>query len=349
MPALALALAGMVVVAYRPQRWYLAVPFFVAACYSKQTFVAAPAACLAWFLFQRKWKTVAGFFASMAAVAAVVFWFLQLRTGGLFAYHMLRDHPQPFLLRQFLEVIGKALPAPLSPFWRMAAFMLPLYGIVWLLLRNVVKRGIWQQFSLPVFYLVCTAGVSLITAPKTGSDTNHLLELLAAAFVCAGIGYVRLTDVAVTKPGVLVLPLLLSILTVAIAVVWRSPKFNHGSTAMLRDCDRAYAYVREHPGSRILAENLGALVLANKRVLVSPYLLAQIVRYAGWSDAPLVSQIRERQFEAIVLAEDVEKFRREGAEAWSPEVIAAIAENYDLHVRFQCRYATAAYEPKLSR
>jgi hypothetical protein len=346
LPSIALALGGMVLIAYRARWWPLATPFFVAAVYTKQPCVAAAAACFTWFLYERKWRTALGFALSLAAACALVFWVLQMRTGGLFAFHMLRDHPQPGSLRQWLEVIGKALPAPLSPFWHMAIFMLPLYAIVWLLLRRVVRPAVWRQFPLPVFYLAFAAAVSLITAPKSGSDTNHLLEVFAGALICAGIGYVHLTERAATRRSLIVLPVLLSTITIAIAFAWRSPKFNQGSTAMLQDCSNAYQYVRDHPGRRVLSENLGALVLANKPVLVSPYLLAQIVRYGGWSDVNLVSQVQNHQFDLILLAKEVEDFQRHGAEAWSPAVISAMEQNYELRRRFQCRYAMAAYEPK---
>jgi len=141
-------------------------------------------------------------------------------------------------------------------------------------------------------------------------------------------------------------PIALAILSAGLAIAWRIPGSNQPSTALLRDCDRAYSYVRNHPGRNVLSENLGALVLGGKPVLVSPYLLNQIVRYGGWPDGPLVSSVRERKFDIILLARDVQKFQQEGSEAWSPGVLAAIEQNYILTRNFECRYAVAAYEPK---
>jgi len=137
------------------------------------------------------------------------------------------------------------------------------------------------------------------------------------------------------------------VLTVGLAVAWRFPQLNQPSTAMLADCGRAYSYVKQHPGENVLAENLGAVVLAGKPVLVSPYLLEQVVRYGSWPDAGLVSGIRGRRFDVILLADTAKNMLRRGSEAWSPAVLQAVDETYKLKKRFACRYAAAAYEPAM--
>src|SRR4029077_17532823 len=70
-------------------------------------------------------------------------------------------------------------------------------------------------------------------------------------------------------------------------------------------CPEAYKWVRESTGPNLLAENVGALVLGKKRVWVSnPFVLAQLVEHAGWSDAELVRMVRERRFDAVLTEED---------------------------------------------
>jgi len=343
--ALALALAGTVLIAYQPHRWYAAAPLFVAALYTKQTFAAAPAACFVYFLHERRWRAALGLGALIATLSALVFWGLQTRSGGLFAWHMLRDHPQPWSLRQFGEVIGVALPSPDSPYWAMAAVILPLHGIVALLAWEGLRRN-WKRVPLVAFYMLFSLAVPLVTIPKGGSATNHLLETVAVACVCASLGYSYIADRVRERPALVAFPIALAILTAGLAVAWRIPGLNQPSTALLRDCDSAYRYVRNHPGRNVLSENLGALVLGGKPVLVSPYLLNQIVRYGNWTDGPLVSSVRERNFDIILLARDIHQFRQEGSEAWSPAVLNTIEQNYVLTRNFECRYAVAAYEPK---
>jgi hypothetical protein len=346
---LALALAGLGIVAFGPRYWYAAALLFVAALFSKQTFAAAPAAGFAWLLWTRRWKAAAGLAALMAALSALVFWSWQTRTHGQFAWHMLHDHPQPFSLRQFAAVIGLALPLPGTPFWRLALFILPLNLMVLLLAWEMIRRTNWREFPLPRLYLAFSAAVPLITIPKGGSATNHLLEFFAAACVCASVGYTRIGEAAAARKWMAALPLVLALLTAGLAVAWRFPQLNQPSTALLRDCGRAYAYVKEHVGERVLAENLGAVVLAGKPVLVSPYLLKQLVQYSGWPDATLTSSIREDRFDAILLADTATSMLPQGSEAWSAEALQAIDERYQLKARFACRYATAAYEPRRER
>jgi hypothetical protein len=262
---------------------------------------------------------------------------------------MLRDHPQPFSLRQFAEVIALALPAPGTPFWPLAALILPVHALLLVLAWEAVRRGPWREFPLLVIYLLFAAAVPLITIPKGGSATNHLLELFAVGSVCAAVGYSRVAQQAGTKKWVVVFPILLALLTAGLAITWRLPQLNQPSTAMLADCGRAYAYVKRHPGERVLAENLGAVVLAGKPVLVSPYLLNQIVLYGGWPDEALRSQVQEQEFQVVLLSDEAKQLLREGSAAWSPSVLRAIEANYQLKARFACRYASAAYEPRPRR
>jgi hypothetical protein len=188
--------------------------------------------------------------------------------------------------------------------------------------------------------------VPLVTIPKGGSATNHLLEPFAIACVCAGLGYSYIAERARERPRLMAFPVALAVLSAGLAVAWRVPRWNQPSTAMLRGCDDAYRYVRGHAGGNVLSENLGAVVLAGKPVLVSPYLLNQIVRYGSWPDEALVASVRKHKFDIILLARDVEQLRREGSEAWSSAVLGAIEQNYALKRHFECRYAVAAYEPR---
>jgi hypothetical protein len=119
--------------------------------------------------------------------------------------------------------------------------------------------------------------------------------------------------------------------------------------AAVHGCPQAYAFVRQHPGERILSENVGALVLAGKTVWVSnPYVLTQLLTRSGWSDEPLQEMVRQRRFDAILLGMQYPSYPyylANGADRFSPPLLHAIAENYRVHARFQCQDAAFVYLP----
>ena len=141
----------------------------------------------------------------------------------------------------------------------------------------------------------------------------------------------------------------ISVIATATPLVVRRPP-DVTTFEFLRGCPQAYEWVRTQSGPNLLAENVGALVLGNKRVWVSDlYVLAQLVRRAGWSDADLARMVRERRFDAVItrrnhLADSSNLTT--GTSRFSPEVLRALGENYAPEPGFQCRDMNVLFKPR---
>ncbi|HJY86775.1 MAG TPA: glycosyltransferase family 87 protein [Candidatus Acidoferrales bacterium] len=326
-----LTLAGLGVCWILPRRWYLAVPLFVAAIYCKFTLIAAPAACCLHFAFRKEWRRTAGLAASIGGLSLVLFFVLERATQGWFAFNMFRTHPDPYLISQWAQLFFPAL--------RVHAV---LVFLALALAAEDVRRG---HPSLPVIYFVLGTGMTL-TAGKVGSDTNHLLEWLAALCLTAGLGYHALQQRGRRGWALALVPAAL-----ALVVLFTLP-FDLDVEPARDGCREAYAYVKDHSGDHFLSENVGAIVLAGKPVTFSnPFVYAFLVKSGALSDDELAREIRERYYDAVLLDGDLDALKNQAADPKSPDTfwyadfLDALGQNYHPARQFKCIGARFAYEP----
>jgi hypothetical protein len=325
MPGLALSLAGLYLYSRFRDQWYVSIPFFIAASFCKYSFVAAPSACFLDLLFQKRWKQTAWFAGSLVLLSGVALLGLQSTTGGGFAFDTLQSHADPFRIERVLFFLNFALHQ--HPFLFVLGFGLALRDL---------RRGV---ATLPSLYLAFST-LTLISAGVNGSDYNHLLEWTAVLCLCGGMSYHLLRQQAPEAKALLLVP---GVLAVFILVTLRPPF----AYARYAECQDAYAYVKHHPGRRILAEDVGAVVMAGKSVQLSdPYIWTWLVRRKGWSDAELQSLVRAHAFDAIILSGPINWQKGMGdASRWPLPSLNALQENYRPVRIFDCQDAQIAYEP----
>jgi hypothetical protein len=333
--AMAFSLAGLVIFTKR-DRWYLAVPFFVAAFYCKSLFVAAPAACLLYLATERDWRLLFRFSGCLLALAGLVFFVLQRVTGGWFAFHTAWSNANdPFRVSVALHAV---LTECRSNIVLIAlAFLPPILRWV-----HAKRARLLDIFSLPLLYFGLSFA-AILASGKLGATDNYFLEWEAALCVCAGIGYKELMEAARDwKPAAtFVLPA--SLAFVAWSGLQRLPVDN---LRRFSDCTRAYQYVQQHAGDRMLSENIGAVVLAGKEPMVlEPFQWTRAVVGAGWSDAAIVSSIESRQVDLVVLNSPADQ-PDDILYRWPHEVSKAIQENYGVAATFECTDANFIYVPK---
>jgi hypothetical protein len=325
MPGIALTLAGLYLYSRFRDQWYLSIPFFLGAIFCKYTLVAAPSACFLDLLFQKRVKQAAGFAGSLGLLSGLAFLGFASRTGGGFAFDTLASHTDPF-------TFGRALH-----FFQLAVFQYPLLFVlgVGLPLQNLRRK----VATLPSLYLTLST-LTLISAGKFGSDTNHMIEWTAILCLCGGLSYHALRQEAL---GATVLLLVSGVLTLAVLGNLRPPWFYPNQAG----CPDAYAYIKQQPGQRILAENVGAVVMAGKPVQLSdPFVWIWLVRRGGWSDAELQSLVRARAFDMITMDSPVNRQAELGETGrWSLPVLYAIQQNYQPTRGFACQDAGVIYEP----
>ncbi|MFZ0959784.1 MAG: hypothetical protein WAO35_02685 [Terriglobia bacterium] len=326
MPGTALSLAGLYLYCRFRDQWYLGIPFFLGAIFCKYTFVAAPSACFLDLLIQKRVKQAAGLAGSLVLLSGLAFLGVQSTTGGGFAFDTLASHADPYFFERVLSLFQ--LAAQQYPF-------LFVLGIG-LALRDL-RKGI---ATLPSLYLLFST-LTLIAAGQFGSDTNYLFEWTAILCLCGGLSYHLLRRQAAEATALLLVP---GVLTLFILLALRQPLAYPAGHA---ECQDAYAYVKHHPGRRILAEDVGSVVMAGKPVQLSdPYIWSWLVRRKGWSDAELQSLVRARAFDAVILRGPIEWQKGLGGESrWPLPFLNALQENYRPTRAFACQDAAIAYEP----
>ncbi len=315
-----------------PGRWrtMIAGVLFAVGALVKPTLLAAPAACFVALVTRRKYSAAAMLTAVTAGIFALVIGIFAWLTRGAVVIDVFMSHPDPFSFRVYTQGLTQ--------------MMVESWPLVALAVIATARDFAGRRFSPAVLWFLF-ATLTAITAGKLGSNMNHFLEWNAALCLAAGFGFDELTRLASTRVAVITSAVAIG---AAALVISHQPSYvtNIGPEG---DCRNAYEWVRTQAGPNLLTENVGTLVLGNKKVWVSnPYVLAQLVEHAGWSDAALVEMVRDRRFDAINMRMDYPRMASalaEGSERFSPALLHAIADNYEPRAGFNCRDMQVMYTP----
>lgn len=311
--AILLSLCGVYVFAAFPRLRPASSIFFAAALLTKPTALAAPFACALELVLQKRIKELAVYSLLLGTLlAGVALWL-----GPGFRFAMLRTHPDPYSLKRELHLYLFALEGAVLP------VVITLSGLFAGFRWNPASRVLWFYF-----FAAC---LTSFTAGKLGSETNHFLEWTAAVCILAGLSLSHMFEVRtnLSRPlffGVALLTGLLSFLPERVF----APSQSQG------ECVEAYGYVKSFPGDHILSEDVSALVLGGKPVLIeNPYGITQLDQRVWWTRGALSEMVRKREFDLIVLGGEIQNFDP-GSGRWSTSLIQNIASQYRLERRFLC-------------
>lgn len=331
--ALGLSLAGLWCVVRGPTstRWLIAaVALLTAAAYTRQTYLlVAPLTAVCWLWPYGRRRTVS-FVGALAASVLALGLALNLATHGGFWFNVVTANVNPFdwtLLAIYLSDIAVHLPV----------LVLLLTGCV-----TITVRGRTEPARLIVPYTLGALAV-LVTAGKTGSSVNYLLELGMALCLASGFLLASARDSPRRRVTVVAALLLQTLYLLA---------FPHGFYDYLRDTidDRAIsaqlsATVAASPGPILADEDLGFLPINGDPILLQPFEFRQLVLAGAWDQAPLLAMIEQRKFSLIMIYTNhwtppVQDQR------WTPEMLTAIRTNYRVaEVIHRGRGKTVIYRP----
>lgn len=312
MTATLLSFAGVFTAMLSLKRPFLilaAAASFVAAVYTKQTMIAAPAAVFLTFLLLRP-KLAWGFAAACSLLGLVVLATLAWSTDGgflrhIFLYNVNRFDASRLVLVQNLilahafhfAVLAIGLRAYLSrelPASRGGG------GLVALRARLAAAPG-HTGFLLVSVYAVLS-GLMTLTVAKSGSNVNYLVEWMAILAVLLGI-VVRDAAAAVagvastaSKRSVVSLLLLPSMIGFQALILTFSPSYaDHraewraGELQALRDMIRS----ADRP---VISDDMVLLVRAGVPVQWEPAIFAELASTGMWNESPFVQRIRAGEF-----------------------------------------------------
>ena len=322
-----LSISGLALYALKPRYKHWSVPFFTAALLCKYSLLAAPLGVLSHLLIRRQLKDAIRFAALLGLACGAAFEALQIKSGGGFAFHMFSTHPDPYSLTQ--------LGALTAVVW----FSAPV--VTGLALFHVLQRIRSGEPDLPSMYFI-SASITSFTAGKQGSTTNHFLEWMVAACLCAGMGFAL---VMLRHPRRFLPVTVGLVLSIAAGVLIQS-RPSQQPYAELSECSGIYDYVASTNSRRVLSQSLGPLLLSGKPVLLTdPFVYGQLVQRGIWSDSALVDLVSERYFGAILTTADPAHV--EGADTiWPPSLLEAMGHHYHAVKKFHCRDSSVILEPK---
>jgi hypothetical protein len=323
---IALIMAGLAVFVLAPRFRFWSIPLFVVAVGGLYTLVAAPAACCLYLWIRRERRRAFLFGACFAGALVGAFLYGQHLSGGYMGYHLFKTQHSPYSISQ-LASFGQGL--------------LRGYALLMLLSAAIIWRSISEKhIGLIGLYWALAVGTAL-SLGKIGASQNHLLQLIFAVCISAAVAYDWIRRNASADFG-----LVLVLSTMILTSLANTPLRINKPIEDLSGCQRAYAAVRGELGDRILADNVGALVLAGKPIYVSdPFVFRWMVTNGGFSDAELRQRIVSRDFTSIVLDTELDTKETNGGR-WPDDVRFAIRDNYRLKEEFVCNDARFVYEPK---
>jgi len=315
---LAFSLAGLTLFCFS-RRARLQVPIlFTLALLCKITFLAAPATCALIMIRRRNWSQLRFYILAMILFVSTSFAFLQWKTHGAFLFHQFGTHVDPLSFRNYelmaLTVLGQ---------------------VPMLLALSLIAHIRMKRFTEPLIYLLVSI-VGTMTALKIGSDSNHFLEFAAALCIFAAVGLDecrKMTGKPVAKAALIAL-----CCGILVEQAWVHRAF-YTSKGVVDGCSDAYSYMSQH--NQVLSENVGALVLRGRPVLLSnPFVYAQLVRHGNWRPGRVEQMVEQKTADVVIIGKPEIKEQR-----WSAPFLSALDSNYHLTRRFACSDATEAFEP----
>jgi hypothetical protein len=314
MLAAALGFAGLVCAALAPARPGLlpaAGLIFVAALYTKQTAVAAPAAALAVLALAMPGPSFrAVLLAGAAGLTAMLG--LSLATDGRFLHHIVGYNVNRFDLLAGLRLIAAVTLAHLG-------YLLAAVAEVGFLLRELVQarggRGLSpllreDQGARVAAMLLAYAAITTLMLPmvgKSGAAINYFIEWCCALAVLVGMLSARgIAELMALPPsarphlGPLVLPALLAVLLVQVQPPWH-PYL--GLEPRLRGLQALETELHDS-GRPAISDEMVLLIRAGPGVTWESAIFAELATQGRWDQAPLLAMLAARDF-AFVATEGV--------------------------------------------
>jgi hypothetical protein len=332
MLAFALGLAGIrfgLAALRRPAFVHAAAACFVAAVFTKQTAVAAPAATFLVLLLVRPRTAWTGI-ASCLVLGTVALAGLALATDGgflrhIFLYNINRaDYSRLAWIAQqallHLFFFAAALFAIVQGF----AERLPRYrGAGWRAARETLRQRDGDAAFLLLLVYFALTGLMLVLVAKSGSNLNYFIEWMLAASIFAGLA-VR-DSVSAVRPS-LIATLVPAALGAQILLLPGSPPWT-ASMAPARQpaLERLETAVRASPRP-IISDDMVLLMRSGKRVMWEPAIFAELASERVWDERPFIARIRAREFGFVVTVGD--RGSRLFDSRYTPAVAAAMDAAY---------------------
>jgi hypothetical protein len=339
MLAIALSLFGLLAVfksLERPRLIYVAALLFVAAVYTRQTAIAAPAASFIVLIAVRPMLAARGMAACLVLGLAALLTLDWLTGGGFHRHIFFYNVNRPDLSR---------LP------WIL--FVAAAHGIYVVLAGSVLIRRLREVRSkylhqanartalgadvadtrlLIAAAYVLVSMLMLVLIAKSGSNINYFLEWFFALGLFTAMAPSEARKSAPDKPkrrgNVAVdIPILL-----AVAAVFTSlPRFDDGlNTRLSRELAQLSAEVAATQ-KPVVSDDMVLLIRGGHDVVWEPAIFAELASTGVWDERPFIERIRNHEFAFFITWGD--RGDRRFGERYNPAVVEAMDAAYPVRRR----------------
>ncbi|GAA4503886.1 hypothetical protein [Pseudaeromonas paramecii] len=335
MLAIALAYGGAFWFAHRLGRLdglVLGGLLMLAACFTKQSYLAAPAACGLVLLVQRPGLAL-GWGLTMVAAGLALLGGLMAVTHGAIWDNLVTANINEFILADLLRY----LTLMLRDNW---LFILGALAYLCLGLRQF--RRLSSDARVLVLYLPL-AFITSLSIGKIGSNFNYFIEWLGLAVVATvQLGAWLLSRSPAhrlaTGAGSLLL-LLAGAFTLAkyqgdYQWDYRSQKVAigerniHDEQAALPELTQVLRWAEQQQGN-LIAEDMTLLSESGHPLVLQPFEETQLVRQGLWHELPLRSQVLAGQFAGLILFFDLDEVPDYAHQRFTDPMLAAMRQAYE--------------------
>jgi hypothetical protein len=318
----------------RPGLIYAAALCFVAAVYTKQTALPAPAALFAMMLWLRPklaWRGIAACVVLGLAVLTVLAW---ATDGGFIRHIFLYNINRILWPRLGLINMVVAMQAPL--FW--TAVAAALFHV-----RDLRQRwgnNGWRMIAedradvalLGVLFYFVTTSLMLITVAKVGSYLNYFVEWLlvvtvvaATALYPAARALFPVKDDAPPSGRAVIVAIAVPMMFALQPLIIERPVFaQYWSPARGVAIEKLAGLVRA-ADKPVISDEMVMVLRSGKRVVWEPMIFVELASTGLWDERPFVAQIRAGAFAMFITTNDHD---------WSPAVRRAIEDRYPVKRTF---------------
>ncbi|WP_293880108.1 glycosyltransferase 87 family protein [Sphingomonas sp.] len=285
----------------RPAWIYGAAVCFVAAVFTKQTEIAAPAALFALLLWRRPRIAIAGIMAC-TFLGLLVVGGLEWATSGGFLKHIFLYNLNRIEWRRLAPI------AEYSPFFVLAAvFSIRRFVALQQRHRTMQARDVRDLAWLGLLFYAATSSLMVLTIAKSGSANNYLIEWLLVAVMLIASALADALNVAEKPRADKAFPV--SLMTSAIGI----PCVVAAMAFFLKTPDRDLPWPPERRAAMaqlsaivarsskpVISDDMVMLMQNNRRVMWEPSIFAELASKGVWDQTDIIRRIRSRQFQMFV-------------------------------------------------
>ena len=281
---------------------------FLAALYTKQTFIGAPLA-VAIFLFLTNKKRAFIFVVFMVFFYTIILLLINYFTHGEFYKHNFLYNLNIFIFKQAMKHYIWALQNHA---------ILVLFSLVYIFYSFANKK-----FSVLVIYFIISCIIT-ISVGKIGANMNYFFEMIALACILTGFCLEKLKNDIDEKiynylsTGAILIQLILFL---------HMPYLTEPTATKLTwENSKKLSEIVVNTKGEIISEDAGLLVKNGKTVLFQPFEFTQLANQKIWNQTRFINDIKNKRFTLIILSFDLNCQVDE--ERLTPEMAEAIKENY---------------------